>query len=207
MLRKLFALVFVAGLTACAAGNKIDYSGRYSAATPVKPGTTIALGVQDLRSAVVSGEKSPDYVGKQRDGWGIPFDVRTGSGRPLADEVNDLIQNSLSRGGGTITPVGLAPTMGREQVQSALAAPGTDRQVYVSVREWRSDSLMRTSIVYDITAQVFDRDGQPLAENRVQGDEAIDTAALYKGGQAIADVFQRAVDTMLRDEKIRAALQ
>lgn len=207
MLKNLFALVLAASLAACAAGNKIDYGGRYSAATPVKPGTTIALGVQDLRTAIVSGEKSPDFVGKQRDGWGIPFDVRTGSGRPLSDEVHDLIQNSLSRGGGATTRVALSPSMGSEQVQAALAAPGADRRVYVSIREWRSDSLMRTSIDYDVTAQVFDKSGQPLAEKRVEGKEAIDTAALYKGGQAIADVFQRAVERLLQDEKIRTALQ
>ena len=65
---------------------------------------------------------------KQRDGWGIPYDIKTASGRPLADDVSEQIQNSLARGGGTVTRVALAPTMGPEQVRSALAAPGADRQ-------------------------------------------------------------------------------
>ena len=207
MLKKLFALAFAASLAACAAGNKIDYSGRYSAATPVKEGTTITLGVQDLRPAVVSGEKSPDFVGKQRDGWGIPYDVRTASGEPLATEVRGLVASSLSRGGGTLKNVTLAPTAGDAQVMAALAAPGADRQVYVSLREWRSDSLMRTSVHYDVTAQIFDESGKLLAKNQVKAEEVVQTSAMYKDGQAIADVFQRAVDTLLRDPSIRASLQ
>ena len=91
MFKKFIGLAFAASLLAgCAQGQKIDYSGRSFEATPVKEGQTIALAVQDNRAAIKSGEKSPDFVGKQRDGWGIPYDVRTSSGQPLSSDVTGM---------------------------------------------------------------------------------------------------------------------
>lgn len=208
MFKKFIGLAFAASLLAgCAQGQKIDYSGRSFEATPVKEGQTIALAVQDNRAAIKSGEKSPDFVGKQRDGWGIPYDVRTSSGQPLSSDVTGMITNALTRGGGKVTTATVTPNMTGAQAKEALAASGANRRLYVTIQEWRSDSLMRTSIYYDVTTKVLDQSNQLLAEKTIQGEEAIDQAAMYNGGSAISSVFQRAIETMLRDPGLRAALQ
>lgn len=208
MFKKFIGIAFAASLlAACAQGQKIDYSGRQFVATPVKEGQTIALGVQDNRAAIKSGEKSPDYVGKQRDGWGIPYDVRTSSGQPLASDVASMISNTLTRGGGKVTTTTLTSNMTEAQAKDALATSGAERRLYVTIQEWRSDSLMRTSIHYDITTKVMDQNNQLLAEKTERGEDAIDQAAMYNGGSAISSVFQRAIETMLRDPGLRAALQ
>lgn len=72
MLRKLLGLVFAAGLVSgCAVGQKIDYSQQYSSIPTIAKGTTLSLGVQDLRPYVISGKKEPNFVGVQRGGYAI----------------------------------------------------------------------------------------------------------------------------------------
>ena len=81
------ALLIVAACAAggCAVGNTHAYSTIL--ANPTLAGTSaVNVATHDRRDSVQSGEKSPDFVGLQRGGFGNPFNVKTTGGRPLADE-------------------------------------------------------------------------------------------------------------------------
>ncbi|WPB56620.1 hypothetical protein [Xylophilus sp. GOD-11R] len=48
---------------------------------------SVAVGVHDERPEVVSGARDPSVVGVARGGLGQPFDIATGSERPLAEDI------------------------------------------------------------------------------------------------------------------------
>ena len=72
-------------------------------------GQPLALGVQDLRSYVVSGDKGEDFAGLARSGYGIPYDIGTESNRPLAQEIADMIATALRSSAVTVKPSNFRP--------------------------------------------------------------------------------------------------
>ena len=65
----------------CAFGSKMSFD-KTSLAVPAI-NSSVSVGVWDARPYVLSGEKSPQWVGLQRSGFGIPYGVHTHSGAPL----------------------------------------------------------------------------------------------------------------------------
>ena len=92
-------------------------------------GQPLALGVQDLRSYVVSGDKGEDFAGLARSGYGIPYDIGTESNRPLAQEMADVIATALRSSAVTVKTVKLSPKMGRVEVIRAMTSAGTDQSL------------------------------------------------------------------------------
>lgn len=95
-------------------GRKHDF--QQSKAVLDYHGQPLALGVQDLRSYVVSGDKDEDLAGLARSGYGIPYDIGTESSRPLAQEMADVIAAALRGSDATVKIVNLSPKMGRAEV-------------------------------------------------------------------------------------------
>src|SRR5260370_3677545 len=94
--RLAFRLLFVALLSGCAGkGLKLQYND-ITPKTQFETHAKIAVGVHDQRSYIVSGEKDPTFVGLNRSGLGIPHDVNTQSGLPLASEFQNSMTNALS---------------------------------------------------------------------------------------------------------------
>jgi hypothetical protein len=103
------AILFLSG---CVVGRK-DF--REAQAVLDYHGQPLALGVQDLRSYVISGDKGEDFAGLARSGYGIPYDIGTESNRPLAQEMADVIAGALrtaakTRGRGVRSPRGSSGT-------------------------------------------------------------------------------------------------
>jgi hypothetical protein len=71
---------------------------------------SFAVGVQDRRPYVISGNKDEHFVGLSRGGYGNPFDVTTASGKALADEFAGAIANGLRRNDASVTVVRITPT-------------------------------------------------------------------------------------------------
>lgn len=211
MLKKFLGLVFMAGLlSGCAVGQKIDYSQQYSNIPPVKHGTTVSLGVQDLRPYVLSGEKQSNFVGVQRGGFYNPFDVTTASGRPLGDDLLQAFTNTLTSAGTVVTGSTLAASLSPEAAVTQLSANGADRVLYIAFREWKSDSYQNSWVLYDITAQIFDKNGVKLGENHLQGKDAISSsAAMAKSDShnSITSAFQWKIKELLSSPEIVSALQ
>ena len=91
--RGLTLLCLLGLMSGCAVGNRYSYdSGELI--LPVNGSGEIGLLVLDQRTYVLSGDKDPSFVGLQRGGFGNPFDVKTQSGKPLAEEM----QSRLARG-------------------------------------------------------------------------------------------------------------
>ncbi len=85
-------------LAGCAIGNKYDY-GAAIATIYAETDKSVSATVIDQRPYVLSGSKSPSFVGLQRGGFGNPFDVKTKSGRGLAEDLTDVLVRALDAQG------------------------------------------------------------------------------------------------------------
>ena len=50
-------------------------------------------------------------------------------------------------------------------------SPVGERAVLLTLREWKSDTYMNTTILYDVTLSVLDRSGQVVGESRLKGED------------------------------------
>lgn len=95
-------------LPACAKGNRYDYQ----TALPMFRASTsheVAVAVQDRRPYILDGDKTPSFVGIQRSGWHIPFDVTTLSGNYLAEDFTIAVANGLEQKGITTKSLDIGP--------------------------------------------------------------------------------------------------
>jgi len=159
----------------CAVGNKHSYSVARPELAP--QGTrAVAVAAQDARSYVVSGEKTPDYVGTQRGGFGNPFNVLTQSGKPLAEDLASTVSESLARKGFKSTTVKVSVS-GTPNIRALAGEAKSERVALVLIQEWKSDTYQNTSLSYDVTVQVYDAAGKKLAENRISGRDDLGGSA------------------------------
>jgi hypothetical protein len=159
----------------CAVGNKHSYSIARPELAP-QGSRAVAVAAQDARSYVVSGEKTPDYVGTQRGGFGNPFNVLTQSSKPLAEDFAATVSESLARKGFKSTTVKVAVS-GTPNIRALAAQAKSERVALVLIHEWKSDTYQNTALSYDVTLQVYDSAGKRLAENRITGRDDLGGSA------------------------------
>lgn len=194
--------------TACVVGQKVRYDGL---AMDLKASGRmgVAVGALDERTYVKNGEKAQAYVGTLRGGFGNPWDVMTASGRPFATDLAEGICEAMKKNGYAVTAVTLEPRTSPEQVVQLLKASKSERLLFVTILEWRTDTMMNTSAYFNLALQVMDAQGTVLAEARTQpGEEALgaamNTASHLK--EVAPPVLRRKLEQLLNDPKVVAAL-
>lgn len=193
----------------CAVGVKHDYS---RALPPVRVQTSgpVAVGTQDLRPYIVSGDKSANFVGLQRGGYGNPFDTRTKSGHPLAAEFSGAILRTLEAGGSSAELVTLPPRTSREEALKILLNEPGDRCVLVTIREWKADTYTNTKLLYDVSLEVFGESGEPRAASAVRGSDDLGGSFWDPPGHArdaVPAAFQDKLGELLGDRAVMEALR
>jgi len=176
MVYRIVALCFaILLLSGCVVGRKHDFL--QAKAVFDYQGEPVAVGVQDLRSYVVYGDKDENFAGLARSGYGIPYDIGTESSRPLAQEMADVIAAALRGSGATVNIVNLSPKMGRTEVIRAMTSAGTDQSLLLSVREWKTDTWGVTGLYYDLELEAMNAQGQVLAKQSTSGEEELGGSA------------------------------
>jgi len=195
------AIALVAG---CAVGQKIPYNvGQPN----LRPGAAVplALAVQDERPEIVDGTKRPNFVGVFRGGFGNPFDATTASGESLAADFAETIGRGLGASGYRVLPVATRPAEGLDELTRVCARTAAPRWLLVQLAEWKSDTMMRTALIYDIRAQVMDAQGHVLGKSRLEGRDKL-------GGDStnakalVPDAHRAILERLLNDPAIVAAL-
>lgn len=200
-------LVVLGMLGACAFGNTVNYSAQ-APIVVAKPTEAIAVAVQDRRPYVVSGEKTVQFVGLQRSGFGIPYGVHTNSGRPLADEFGDTIASSLGTQERKPQVVRLVPAMSREQVASQLVGSNAGKALLIAIDEWKSDLYINLRMVYALRATVTDRAGKVMGQHEIRGDQNLGAhPTMFSAYSTTLPAFQKTkLEELLNDPKISQAL-
>lgn len=171
----------------------------------VAPSGTIAVAVHDTRPYIVNRTKEESFAGLQRGGYGNPFDLKTPNGAPLAIEMRDSLVKALKSRGATPTPVRVAPADSLVDARAKLLAAKARRSVLVTLREWKTDTLMRTDFHYDTTVSVFDERGSQLASNSLRGTDALGYS--QAGGETITKATAAKLDALFADPLIAGALR
>lgn len=184
-------------LGGCAFGQKITYSNT-TADVEAKGDKSVAVATHDQRPYVISADKSPSFVGLSRGGYGNPFDVETPTGAPLSDEISDSVSRSLAERGFRSSVVKVTPTQSRHSVIEAMEKGGEERLVLITLKEWKTDKYMRTSMIEDVSVKVLDKDGKELATASFTGDETIGDVQM---------AFRSKIERWFGDPKIVEALK
>ncbi|MDW3204654.1 MAG: hypothetical protein R8L07_03850 [Alphaproteobacteria bacterium] len=206
---RLFALIsFIVLLGGCAAGNtyQMDLD---TVDTAVDTDKSVAVATVDLRPYIVSSDKTPDFVGLQRGGFGNPFDVLTTSTNPLAEDVTSTITKALARKGITATPVTTAPLTGVDETRSMLFDAGRDRSLLVTMFELKSDTFFNTALHYDLKVFVFDDQGNELASKSFTGPDNLGNLGSMPStvGEGVSAEYGRKIAAILNSPEIIAALK
>lgn len=208
-IRLAFTLACSLALSACAVGNKHQY-----AATPIEVSSStaqeVAIAVQDQRPYVRDGDKTADFVGIQRGGFGNPFDVTTESKKPLADDFAVAIAAALRKKNVTVSVAAAPVEASPESIQADLRKSGAGRLILLALREWKSDTYTNTALIYNLSLSVLSADGVVLAEKGAQGDEDLGGSFMNPPAHAktaVPKAFARILSGLLNDPAIVAALK
>ena len=197
--------ICVAGfiLGGCAIGQRFSYQSATVPMPRVASTVPVAIAVQDKRSYIVSHNKPESFVGLMRGGFGNPFDVNTTSGQPMAIEMREAIVNSMRAKGIDVKAVTVNPDDGAEKVQRALITTGAGKLVLVTLNEWKSDTMLSTALIYDVTVLVMNEKGAELARVRSNGRDNIGPSP----HNSVPPAFSRKFEALFDDEKIVQALK
>jgi hypothetical protein len=212
-LKRVVALALLGLATAstggCAAGSA--YAFRDAVANVAASGTkAVAVATHDRRELVVSGGKTPDFVGRRRGGWGNSFDVGTGSGSPLADELTTAMAASLSKKGFKAIPVLVTSSDTADAALQKLLQAGADALLLLTLTAWRTDADADVVLGYDVVLKAFGKDAVPVGEKRLQGTDDLGGSAWNPGtfaGKAAPEAFRKKLEELLNAPEIAPALQ
>lgn len=190
----------------CAVGNQYDYR-MANLPMSVKGQAKVGVSVAESRPYVLSGNKSGNFVGLQRGGFGNPFDVSTQSGRALVEDMNESLSKSLAARGFSVVSLDATIT-GMQSVTRAAEKNGLLRVVVLDVKEWKSDAMMQLTMHHDLVLGVYDAKGNRLAEARSARTGQIGSASFQNANAAAArGEFERVVGGLFEDAAVKEALQ
>ncbi len=201
-------ILMAAILSGCAVKNTYPFANVRANLTATG-NKNVAVLVVDRRDFIASGEKTPDFVGLQRGGYGNPFNVRTASKRPLSDAVAEAVSSSLRAKGYLTTAI---PTRANEPVADVIRKVGAaapDVGVVLEMKQWKSDTYVDVILKYDLELRVISPSGEILAEQRIQTDENLKGSAMNPSKYAKAAIpaaFKKALETLLNAEPVVLAL-
>ena len=206
LLNILGAMAIVALLGGCAVGQTYNYADAPVGLAAVSTAGTVRLAVHDMRPYVLSGNKPETFAGLIRGGYGNPFDVNTQSGKALAAEIAEALARALRQRGANPVPVAVAASDSAATVQNKLLAAQARRSVLVTLREWKTDTMMRTDLHYDATVQVFDERGSPIASRTLRGMDALGVLGMTPH-EGVSKASAQKLDALFDDPRILAALK
>ena len=208
MFKAKLATLAVLVLSGCAVGNKYIYTT--NANLSFAGSDTVAVAVSDEREYIRSGNKTPNFVGLQRGGYGNPFDVTTASGKSLAQDMTATIVSSLIVKGFNASGLPADTQRSMVETKNQLLATSANKRLLLILSEWKSDTMVNVALKYDVTVAVFDRDGRLIGRNELQGSD--DLGGNYWNApshakKAVPDGFKAKLEALLNAPEIANALK
>ena len=208
-MKNIFILLCVVCLSGCVAGHKYNYKASQMD-IPVKPSEqrTLILSVEDWRPYVLSHDKEPNFIGLQRGGYGEPWDVTTGSGKPMTEDMSAAIEKGLKDVGYNVVAV-----LGNKQDEYLVKTAnkkGASRLVVLKVIDWKSDVNYGITLNCNLHLSVLDADGKLLAESKLKFRKKIgggSWATESENSHELAEEFAKRVRYLFNEHEVRRALK
>lgn len=205
----LFLLAIAWVVSGCALGNQYAYHG-VSAELDVQTGKKVSVATLDYRSYVQNGERSPNFVGLQRGGYGNPFQVTTASGRSLAEDMTTAIASALKQQGVQAMPIVTLLKDSEDTAVSTMIKSGAQRHLLLTLKQWRSDCYTNVALAYDARLKVLDANGKILAQSHISGNDNLGGNAWNPPAHAkvaVPKALKEKLEKLLNSQNIVAALK
>jgi hypothetical protein len=176
----------------------------------VSGSSNIVLAVHDMRTEVLTTNKTPDFVGYMRSGVGIPYNIGTKSKRPLADDIAEDVSKALTKKGFRVTVVQSPPSETHEQLVIRLKAMNAGMPVVMQLTEWHSDSYQAVWYNFNIAMQVYDAEGKFLGQKQLQGKETVGTTMwnpVKLAKKRMPEAFKARMEDLFNSPEITAVLK
>ena len=168
-----FIFIFIWG---CAAGRKHDFSYTPEKGQNIGNGKTVlVLQVADKRPEVVQGKEDPNWVGWQRSGFGIPFDITTSDGKPFAEKVTEVIIKDISSVGFVCKEKKL-DELTKEKIGRAAKEANAEKALHVVMKMFHSDTIQNIDMEWDFQVMVYDSAGNIVKTNEEKGTTELEGA-------------------------------
>ena len=184
---KRISLIFLLmSLSSCAIGTKMSFNQTTLNSPQVSDAVPLTVVTRDARSYVLSGDKTPQWVGLQRSGYGIPYGVHTSSGKSLAQEFSESIFKSFKQRSASVGMLVLpVDNKTREQVNEYLRRNVTDGKILLlEINDWKSDTMSNISFSYDLTMTVLDKNLSTLGLASSKADKKLPGSFLSPVGES-----------------------
>ncbi len=195
-------------LNGCAVGNKHAYHD-VDIAFNGKGSSKLAISTIDLRVYVRTSEKSPDFVGLQRGGFGNPFDVTTASGNSLAGDITATVKRALEKQGFEVTSIVASKTDSVSNVVERMGESNAHRLMILILNEWKSDTYTNTALIYNLTLKVMDSEGRVITETTINGRDDLGGDFVNPPShakQAVPIAFKAKIEQLLNTKEVLDAL-
>ena len=201
--------VLAAGAALLAGCYSVDYGTRV--VLPEKGTTKVAVMTVDERPHVLNHRNPSNYVGIIRGGFGNPFDRHTDDGKPLADDFDETIVDSLVDNGFQAASISTPPAADASQALALLKQSGASRLILLELREWQSDTMINPTMNLDYTFHVYDASGKELAVITEKKDDDLKGGNLFNtvgsSNDTVVAYYQSKIASWFSDPKVEAALQ
>ena len=195
----LFILLLLSG---CAMGKTINYEGT-SNFEPNYKMPPVALAVIDKRPYVLDGNKKPSYTGTQRSIGGVPYNINTASGKPVAEDLQKFVATTLMKYGYFIDYTILLPINTTEPEAIKKLTAEEKKAILLVLNEWRTHIYFNPIFEYDLKMLVIGNDGNILSTAINKGTKEFGS---NKELNSLAEVITIVFNELFNDEKIKLAL-
>jgi hypothetical protein len=186
--------IMILMISGCAIGRKTSYEGRSSFNIKPQDGKII-VAVHDMRPYVQDKEKSPDYTGTQRALAGVPWNVSTASGNPLADDLGLMIVNTMLFRNVSASQQKIPYSWSFDEFKQKTLGKEKDSKVfYIKMMEWRTDTYFRLGLIYDVKLTVLDDLANEVFNNQEKGSLTID--ATQPGKESLASAISNILEKL-----------
>jgi len=166
---KLILLVLFFFVSGCAFGNRTDYRGVSNFPFNYNGETHIFIVAHDERPYVLNRDKKPQFVGLSKSIYGIPYNVSTGSNRPLASDFGEMITNTMKNYKINATQIELPFDKNTSSIFSSENLPPESKVMIFQIKEWKTEAHFRVGIHYNIELATYNNSGNKLADTSING--------------------------------------
>lgn len=179
-------LMCVLILSGCSTSGHYDLL-KYSLVLPYSGGGNLLVVSQDKRQMVVEEVKPSTYIGRKFNGTGIPAQIQTRTGKPVAEDIGQLIAAALEANGFNVDLINVENDLEIDLAEDIFNQQEFERILILQVNEFRAESFVEVELQWDFDLLVYDRQKKLMATINNKGFEdklfANYTGAV-SGGQA-----------------------
>ncbi len=157
---------------------------------------SVAVLVVDRREAVVSGERTPDFVGLLRPDAQTTKAVSTASGKSFAADVSAVVSRALTRSHYQVRTLQAAPGLTAKQAFEELSRTRAQHLVLLVVDQWQSNTFKNTQLDYQLQLSVFNPGGALQGRSSLAGSDQL-KASQDAPTDEVEHALQRALEQKL----------